>query len=119
MVKTQQLEGTLVQDGVTWPDTMSGLSDPGVRGQGTSWPYMMYMVRGNRGGAETDGRAEDPFEAAACGASASALQLVLLPLCLHRKPAVDARSGSTEEALSLAPLRGNHPRPILSSSGNQ
>lgn len=40
----------------------------------------MYMVRGNRGGAETDGRAEDPFEAAACGASASALQLLLLPL---------------------------------------
>lgn len=33
---------------------------------------MMYMVRGNRGGAETDGRAEDPFEAAARGASASA-----------------------------------------------
>lgn len=96
MVKTQQLEGTSVQGGVTWPDTMSGLSDPGVRGQGTSWPCMMYMVRGNRGGAETDGRAEDPFEAAACGASASALQLVLLPLCLHRKPAVDARSGSTE-----------------------
>lgn len=41
---------------------------------------MMYMVRGNRGGAETDGRAEDPFEAAACGASASALEVLLLPL---------------------------------------
>lgn len=39
---------------------------------GTSRLYMMYMVRGNRGGAETDGRAEDPFEAAARGASASA-----------------------------------------------
>lgn len=33
---------------------------------------MMYMVHRNRGGAETDGRAEDPFEAAARGASASA-----------------------------------------------
>lgn len=52
---------------MTWPDTMS---DPGGR-VGTSRSYMMYMVRGNRGGAETDGRAEDPFEAAARGASAS------------------------------------------------
>ena len=52
---------------MTWPDTMS---DPGGR-VGTSRLYMMYMVRGNRGGAETDGRAEDPFEAAARGASAS------------------------------------------------
>ncbi|KAG7188763.1 hypothetical protein KM043_008382 [Ampulex compressa] len=52
---------------------------PGGR-VGTSWSYMMYMVRGNRGGAETDGRAEDPFEAAACGASASALEVLLLPL---------------------------------------
>lgn len=46
------------------------MSDPGGR-VGTSRSYMMYMVRGNRGGAETDGRAEDPFEAAARGASAS------------------------------------------------
>lgn len=52
---------------MTWPDTMS---DPGGH-VGTSRSYMMYMVRGNRGGAETDGRAEDPFEAAARGASAS------------------------------------------------
>lgn len=52
---------------MTWPDAMS---DPGGR-VGTSRSYMMYMVRGNRGGAETDGRAEDPFEAAARGASAS------------------------------------------------
>lgn len=63
---------------MTWPDTMSR-SGP-LLDQGTSWSYMMYMVRGNGGGAETDGRAEDPFEAAACGASASALELLLLPL---------------------------------------
>lgn len=29
----------------------------------------IYCVRAYRGGAEADGRAEDPFEAAACGAS--------------------------------------------------
>lgn len=34
VVKTQQLEGTLVQGGVTWPDTMSGLSDPECSGPG-------------------------------------------------------------------------------------
>lgn len=34
MVKTQQLEGTLVQGGVTWPDTMSGLSDSECSGPG-------------------------------------------------------------------------------------
>lgn len=51
---------------------------------GTSWSYMMYMVRGNRGGAETDGRAEDPFEAAARGASASVpWKKFLLLLYLH------------------------------------
>lgn len=68
---------------MTWSDAVSEYQVPESPGRsvGTSWSYMMmYMVRGNRGGAETDGRAEDPFEAAACGASASALQVLLLPL---------------------------------------
>lgn len=58
------------------------MSDPGGR-VGTSRSYMMYTVRGNRGGAETDGRAEDPFEAAARGASASVpWKFFYLTLCL-------------------------------------
>jgi len=47
----------------------------------------MYTVRGNRGGAETDGRAEDPFEAAARGASASVpWKFFYLTLCLPPVP---------------------------------
>lgn len=68
---------------MTQSDGGVGVSGPESTDQsgGTSCSYMMmYMLRGNRGGAETDGRAEDPFEAAACGASASALQVLLLPL---------------------------------------
>lgn len=62
------------------------MSDPGGR-VGTSRSYMMYMVRGNRGGAETDGRAEDPFEAAARGASASVpWKFFYLTLCLPPSP---------------------------------
>lgn len=61
------------------------MSDPGGR-VGTSRSYMMYMVRGNRGGAETDGRAEDPFEAAARGASASVLWKFFFYLTLSLPP---------------------------------
>lgn len=45
MVKTQQLEGTLVQGGVTWPDTMSGLSDPG---SGPGYIVAVHDVYGAR-----------------------------------------------------------------------
>lgn len=37
--------------------------------------YMMYTVCRYGGGAETDGRVEDSFEAAACGASSLCLRL--------------------------------------------
>lgn len=72
---------------------------------GTSRSYMMYMVRGNRGGAETDGRAEDPFEAAARGASASApwKLLFFLYLTLYPFPSSCLPSSLPYRVSSLSP----------------
>lgn len=69
---------------------------------GTSRSYMMYTVRGNRGGAETDGRAEDPFEAAARGASASVpWKFFYLTLCLPPSPIPLSLGESRTELLRL------------------
>lgn len=66
----------------------------------------MYMVRGNRGGAETDGRAEDPFEAAARGASASVPWKFFFFFCL------------TLSSPSVPSLPRPRPPPSLPASGS-
>jgi len=61
------------------------------------------MVRGNRGGAETDGRAEDPFEAAARGASASVPWkfFFYLTLSLPPRPVSRIPQRATDQATLL------------------
>ena len=83
--------------GLTWCQTWSWWS----MGTGRS-SYMMYIVCGYGGGAETDGRAEDPFEAGRM--RRQCLTCTFFYLCFHARSREELlASPASFQLLSISP----------------